>query len=424
MQLERLAWRCSAAVALTLLAACAPGDEDAAGAEETAIVRPVKVATVSAGETQIVRTYSATVLPAQEVALSFRVSGRIIELPIRSGKRVEEGEVIARLDPRDFEAEIARTESQLRQAEAQMRALRTGARSEDVASLQASVDAAQAEVDAAQAQVDRTTTLFERDVVAQAQVDRDVSTLRVAEARLEAARQELNKGTVGAREEEIAAQEAVIAGLQSNLQSLRDNLDDATLRAPFDGMIATRDVENFTNVRANEPIATLQALATPNLVFAVPAPDVPVFAAAEDLQLSVVLDGFPGRAFEAERSEFSTQADSATQTYQGRVAIENPDADPILSGMTGELTVSAETGGTPAPTVPLSAVVSGPDGSPFVWMLGEENALRPQPVALGDVAGRLVAVSEGLAVGDVVAVAGLSSLREGMVVEPITAVGG
>ncbi len=132
----------------------------------------------------------------------------------------------------------------------------------------------------------------------------------MAEAELEAKKQELIKGQSGARVEDVAAQEAAIKGLKSTLQSLNDTLSDATLRAPFDGIIATRNVENFSNIQAKEAIATLQAISTPNLVF-----DVPALARVGDnnIDLKVVLDSIPGREFIAERNEFSTQADAATQ---------------------------------------------------------------------------------------------------------------
>ena len=67
-----------------------------------------------------------------EVELSFRVSGQITDLPIRGATQLSEGDVVARLDPRDFETAIAQLESQRDQSMAQLAALRTGARAEEV----------------------------------------------------------------------------------------------------------------------------------------------------------------------------------------------------------------------------------------------------------------------------------------------------
>ena len=386
-------------------------------------IRPVKTVVVTTKTEKIERSYSAVVLPAREVELSFRVSGQITKLPVRGGQNVKQGDVIAELDKRDFEAEITRVQSQLEQAEAQMTALKSGARVEDVAALEASVDAVAAEVEAARDQLERSEQLFKRQVVSKAKVDQDKTALRVTEANLEAKRQELAKNTAGARAEDLAAQEAVIKGLRSNLQSLEDNLADATLRAPFDGIIATRAVDNFANVQAKSPIVRLQALTTPNLTFDIPAADVPPFAKAEKLDLSVVLDSLPGTTFEAQRSEFSTQADQATQTYRGRVSIQNPKNEPILPGMTGVLTVAVSESSRTSLSVPIVAVAAEPDGASFVWIVDDGNKVAKRAVETGMVSGGLVLVKEGLKDGDRVVSAGLSALQVGMVVKPISAVG-
>jgi len=404
------------------VSACTPSDE-AVEQTDSPTVRPVKTIVATPRIEKIERSYSAVVLPAREVELSFRVSGRITDLPVRSGQNVQKGDVIAELDKRDFQAEVTRLQSQLEQAEAQLAALKSGARAEDVAALEASVAAAEAQVESARDQLSRSEQLFKRRVVSKAKVDQDKTALRVAEAELEAKKQELAKGTAGARAEDIAAQEAAIKGLRSNLQSLEDNLADATLRAPFDGIIATRNVDNFVNVQAKEPIVRLQALTTPNLTFDVPAADVPPFAKAEKLDLSVVLDSLPGTTFEAQRSEFTTQADAATQTYRGRVSIENPENEPILPGMTGVLTVAVSEASTSSLSVPISAVAAEPDGAPFVWVVFGDGKVGKRPVKTGSASGGSVLISEGLDDGDVVVSAGLSALQENMVVKPISAVG-
>ena len=269
----------SAGLAVGLLAGCEPsGGPEAKSAGPGP--RPVRTLVVHATPREVRRVYPAVVLAGQEVELSFRVAGQIVELPIRGALRVEKGDLVAQLDTRDFEAEVARLESQLAQAAAQREVLTSGARAEDVAALEAEVAAARAEVDGAAAEVERTRALVERKVIARAKLDGDLTKLRVAEAALEARRQNLIKGRVGARSEEVAAQEAVIDGLELAISTARANVADAGLRAPFGGIIARRLVENFANVQAKEPIAVLQKLEPLSLSFDVPGPDVSELAAA------------------------------------------------------------------------------------------------------------------------------------------------
>lgn len=405
-----------------LLAGCDPSGEPAVRSRDA---RPVKTLVVEASPMQVRRDYPAVVLPGQEVELSFRVSGQIMDLPIRGASRVGKGDLVAQLDPRDFETELARLQSQLAQAQAQLVVLTSGARAEDVAVLEAEVAAARAEADGAAAEVERSRALFERRVVARAKLDGDLTKLRIAEAALEAKRQQLVKGRAGAREEEVAAQQAALDGLELAVATARASLTDTGLRAPFGGIIAKRLVESFANVQANEPIAVLQKLDTLTLSFDVPGPDVAELAGRETLSSVAVLDSLPGQEFAARLVEFSTQADPATQTYRGRVAISVPGDVVILPGMVGSVIVTDTIEGRAEIAVPLTALGSEADGTPFVWVVaGADHRVSRRIIETGEASGVVVAVVEGLNEGDVVVTAGVSALVDGMQVRPVTAIGG
>ncbi len=388
-------------------------------------VRPAKVVTVKATPSNVQRTYPAIVLPSREVQLTFRVSGRVMELPARASMDVAEGDVIAKLDPADFETQLAQLQSQRDQAEAELTALRSGARAEEIVALEAAVEAAQAQVDQAMDQVLRTRELASRGVVATARLDDDEATLRVAQADLRAQTEQLVIGQSGARAEDIAAAEAAIRGLDAQIQSARNNLDYATLRAPFDGIIARRDIDNFTNVQAGQSVALLQALSTVHLSFDVPGPDVTALVAngAEAIENKVIFDALPGQTFDAEVVEFSVQADSATQTYRGRVSVAIPEGALILPGMVGRVTSTAP-GQAPEIIVPLTAIASGVDGSPFVWVVDAANTVSRRGVRLGDLSAQSVVVVEGVSEGDVIVSAGVSQIIEGMEIRPVTRIGG
>ncbi|GFE66748.1 efflux RND transporter periplasmic adaptor subunit [Litoreibacter roseus] len=387
--------------------------------------RPAKVVIVEAAEDTLRRQYSAIVEPSQQAVLSFRVSGRVIELPVRASDFVTDGDVIARLDPRDFEAQITQLTSQLDQANAELSALRTGARDEEIAAFQADVDAAQAQADQAREAAQRSEGLAERGVVAEARVEQDRAAQRVAEAQLQAALQQLSIGRSGGRAEDIEAAEAAIRGLETQIKTARDNLEDATLRAPFDGIIARREVENFTNIQAGQDVVLLQRLSVVNLVFDVPGPDVLSFAGTGNVDTHVSFTALPDELLHAELVEFSTQADSATQTYRGRVAVTLPEGANILPGMVGNVIATATNDQVMVTKIPLSAVDADADGAPFVWVVDTASgAVAKTPVTLGDVQGSDVQVSAGVEAGDTVVSAGVTRLQDGMVIRPINEVEG
>ena len=399
--------------AALLLGACGEGKVE----QDTQVVRPVRTAVVIAEPTTIRRTYPAVVLPAQQTELAFQVSGRIVELPIRAAAQVDKGEVIAQLDRREFEAAVARLESQREQAASQLAAMTSGARSEDIASLQAKVTAARAQFEAQQAQVARLRQLVERGSVARADLDKAQAQLKSDAANLDVAQQELKKGQAGARREEIAAQEAVIRDLETQLSEAQTDLEETTLRAPFNGVIASRRVDNFANVQANEVVAVLQKLETLDLQYDVPGIDVAIFGQQENVVTKARLDVAPGHEFDAQLVEFGTQADAATQTFRARASIRYPEDVTVLPGMTGSIVVSVEQQTPERLTIPESALAAAADGSSYVWVLNEQqNSVTRRRVTPQSLSGGDISVSGDLKEGDIVVTAGVSFLREGMIV--------
>lgn len=392
--------------------------------DEASPARPAKVFTVAETSAVLELTYPAIVLPSQEVQLSFRVSGRVIDLPVRGAMQIQEGDIVAQLDPRDFEIRIAQLESQRDQGAAQLRALRAGGRPEEIGVLEAAVQAAEVQVDQARDQVERTEQLTERGVASTAQLDQDRAALRLAEADLDVQREQLAIGRSGGREEDIDAAEAALRGIEAQLDEATSALDDATLRAPFTGIIARRDIENFTNIQAGQSVALLQRLAIVDLVFDVPGPDVTAIAAAgfESVTNTVIFDALPDQSFEGEVVEFSTQADAATQTYRGRVAVMIPEDVVILPGMVGQVINTAPIDADLL-MVPLTGVGATADGLPVVWIVSDDQTVSRRSVTLGAASGDSVAIIEGVNAGDTIVSAGVGQLAEGMTIRPVSRIG-
>ncbi len=397
-----------------------------AAQETTETIRPAKVFTVVKASSDFERIYPAIVYPSREVELSFRVSGRIIELPIRASNSVVQEGVVAQLDTRDFEVEVARLDSQLEEAEANLAVLRSGARPEEITALEASVQAAQAQRDQAREEYIRSAQLLERGVIPTAQYQQREAAFRLAEAELVSQQERLTIGRVGGRPEEIIAAEAAIRGLKTQIQSAKNNLSDATLRAPFDGTIAKRNVDNFRNVQAGEAIALIQDLSTVDVSYDLPGADIIAMSSIgfDNVASLVTFDSLPGVEMNADLVEFSTQADAATQTYRGRLSVTPPEDLVVLPGMVARVIIRADGPSDTQVVAPFSALAASPDGSAYVWLLdGSSNTVKRRPVELGEILDDFVFVKSGLEEGHRVVTAGLSELQDGMVVRPITKVG-
>ena len=127
--------------------------------------------------------------------------------------------------------------------------------------------------------------------------------------------------------------------------------------------------------------------------------------------------------FDAEVVEFSVQADSATQTFRGRVSVAQPENSVILPGMVANV-ISSTAAPAPELRVHLSAVVSGPDGAASVWIVAGDNSVSARPVSLGGISADMIAITDGLAEGDTIVSAGVNQIIEDMTIRPIDRLGG
>jgi RND family efflux transporter MFP subunit len=377
---------------------------------------------VSAGGEPRVRVFPGKVEASKKAELAFQVPGLLVELPVKEGDRVAEGKVIARLRQDEFKARLQTLQGQLDQARAGLRALQAGERPEQQRRLEAQVRAAEAELANARTEFNRYARLLQQRAVARVDYDRAETRFRKAREEHEAAVQALEKGTV-AREEDIEAKEAEVRGLEGRVVEANLQLEDSTLRAPYDGVIARRFVEAKQNVSAKEPVVEFKDIDEIDV-----AVDVPESVMAADLltadfvQMVAEVTGAPGLRFPVRIKEVAKTADPTTQTFRIRVAMKAPpEGVNVLPGMTATVTLTyhrASVLGSPI-LVPISAVFKDAGGNQVVWVVGPEDTVASRPVKLGEATGGRVEVVDGLQPGDRIATAGATHLRDGMAVRDL-----
>jgi HlyD family secretion protein len=191
---------------------------------------------------------------ATEVQVAPEVGGRIVELPVVEGQKVEAGTILARLDTADIQLALQRARAERQGADAQLRLLLAGARAEDIrqadaqrAAADADLAAARRDLSAADRDLERFEALMASNAGVQKQRDdaaarRDVGKERVkaAEERLRAASETVARLRAGARREEIDAARARVAVADAQIATLEKNLADTTLVAPVGGTITQK----------------------------------------------------------------------------------------------------------------------------------------------------------------------------------------
>jgi membrane fusion protein, multidrug efflux system len=401
---------------LVLTSACSP--KAPAPAE---VVRPVKTMVVSAGSETNVRTFPGRVEASNKVELAFQVPGLLVNLPVREGQKVTTNEVIAQLRQDEFQARLRALQGQLDRARADLQALRAGVRPEERLRLEAQVRAAEAKLVNARTEFDRSTQLLRNRTISRSEFDRSETGYTVAQQNYQAAVQTLEQGTI-AREEDLLAKEAEVNGLEGQVVEANLQLEDSTLRAPYDGVIAQRFVEQGQNIRANDRVVVFQDVDEIDI-----AVDVPEAVMAADLrsadivQMLASFNAAPGLLFPVHIKEVAQRADPVTQTFTIRVGMKAPTGVNLLPGMTGTVTLTYRRasilGGQIL--VPIAAIIKESTGAEVAWAIGPEGNVERRPVKTGSATGSSIVVLEGLQPGERIAVAGVPFLREGMKVRDL-----
>jgi RND family efflux transporter MFP subunit len=205
---------------------------------------------------------------------------------------------------------------------------------------------------------------------------------------------------------------------RSRYAAAAKDMEHTRLTAPFAGRVSRRYVEAFTSVQAKEPVVSLQDPGELEVVIHVPERVVSrqprrVAGVAE-------LEGMPGRRLPVTLASYAGEPDPQTQTYEVVLRLERPEGVTVLPGMAA--TVYPEAAGTGPETlrIPVAAVVARGDEDTSVWVVDPQTArVAPRPVALGDIEGDRVAVTDGLEAGERVVTAGIHHLHEGMRVRPL-----
>ena len=170
------------------------------------------------------------VRPVTQAQLSLRLGGRVAEVNIRLGDKVDAGQVLLTLDPAPFERDIQTAELDLKARQQRLDQARAGAAPSDVEAAQAAVREATVARAVAQAGYD------ERAKKPDAATSAEAATLESAKAAFQRARAQLERALMGASPEELAVLTTQVAQGQLALDTARKRLEDTRLTAPFAGV--------------------------------------------------------------------------------------------------------------------------------------------------------------------------------------------
>jgi RND family efflux transporter MFP subunit len=336
---------------LPLLAALAGCKPEAAQAPPRPIRAIVAIPKAVADDRQAV----GEVKPRYESDLSFRVAGKLLARLVDVGAAVKQGDRIATLDTQDYQ-------NRLRSAEAD-------------------VSSAEAALVEAQGSEDRLARLLKNGFTPKANYDTALRNLRAAEARLAAAK--------------------------ANVDLTRDQLDYTELKAEFDGVITAVGAEAGQNVTPGQLVVRLARPGDKDAVFSIA--ETAIGDRAENGTVLVWPLSNPDLLVEGLVREVSPVADPTTRTYTVKVTLKDPPPQ-VRFGMSigGRWKGSA----VPVMALPLSALFEK-NGAPAVWIVDQTSGdVTLKPVTVARYEADTVIIADGIATGNVIVTAGINMLRE------------
>jgi HlyD family secretion protein len=269
----------------------------------------------------------------RQVELAFNNNERIAAVLVQEGDRVKRGQLLARVDAKRLEPQVAEAEATAAAQHQVVERLHNGSRPQEIAEARANVESARANAVNARGQYERHKRLAADSVVSQQDLENAKAALDVAEAKLAASQKILDLAVAGPRKEDIGQAEAELRADEAKAAFLRQELADAQLMAPVDAVVRTRLMEPGEMASPQKPVFSL-AVIDPKWVRAyVAEPDVGKLRTG--LAASVALDSFPRRRFSgwvgfiSPVAEFTPKTVETTElrtslVYEVRIFVKDP----------------------------------------------------------------------------------------------------
>jgi HlyD family secretion protein len=302
-------------------------------------------------------------IEAHESLVSFKIPGRIAELPVEEGQQVEQGAVLARLDDADYRQKVRIDESSVQVRQSSLDLTLAGTRVQELRAIQQNMFDAQADLEQKKLDDARMKSLFAKDEVTAQERDLAATALKRSEAVYRAAQQRYNEAVEGSRKEDVALARANLVQANATLGLSRVNLDYTVLHAPSAGVITVREAELGEVAAPGTPVVTLADLDHIWLRAYVAETDLGRIRWGQET--TVTTDTYPGKRYRGRISFISSEAEftpksvqttkeRVTLVYRIKIDIDNASHE-LKPGMPADAHVSLATPAEGAQTVAAPA---------------------------------------------------------------------
>ena len=313
-------------------------------------------------------TYPGVVKSLKHAELFFRVSGPVKENSLKVGQLVKEGEVLMRIDQRDYQREIDKLRQDLK------------------------INKDQSDLNKKQFQ--RTEALYKQQAISKSEYDAALSKANVSDAQLKS--------------------------LEESIKKAQDKLADTSLKAPFSGVITDLRIKQFEIAQANVPVMSIDDLREVEVHISVPSGNMPVmgFKDTQRVKEEVFDITFPGRGdrvLKGTVNGFKAIAEGNSETYDVALKVKTPEDFVLLPGMSAEVinVPNRKINKSDAVSIPFASVFKRGEKS-LVWVFNQATkGISAREVTLGEpVSDNNLQVLSGLESGEFIIGAGVDWLSE------------
>ncbi|HEY8119167.1 MAG TPA: MdtA/MuxA family multidrug efflux RND transporter periplasmic adaptor subunit [Methylophilaceae bacterium] len=325
---------------------------------------PVSVATAVKRDINVYQDALGTVTSRNSVTVKARVDGQLLNLYFREGQMVKAGDLLAQIDPRPFEVQLAQVSAQL---------------AKDKALLENT-----------QIDLERYKTLLAQDSISKQQADTQESLVR--------------------------QYHAALAVDQAQVDNAKLQLSYARIMAPISGRVGLRQVDPGNMIHSSDTngIVTITQLQPITVLFNIPEDDLPAVTQHTKTGTPLQVEAFDrGQKLKLASGNLLTsdnQIDTTTGTIKLRAEFKNDDATLFPNQFVNiKMLVDVQ---KEAVVVPVAAIQRGRNGD-YAYVIVNNESVRLQPVKVGNADGESVSILSGLNIGDMVVTDGADKLRDG-----------
>lgn len=349
--------------------------------------------------------------PYAELELGAKVRGRIQEILVREGDWVKAGQVVARLDDEELQAQLRQAQATREAARARLDGIEYGARPEERAMARANLDQARDVLENARVTWERYRDLSREGAISKSQLDEVETRYQVAQSQYRSAQENLRMVEAGPREEARRAARAELAKAEADLQYINTFLANTAVRSPVDGLVTKRLLEPGAVVPLEVPRTILTIADMRRVRVRAEVDETDVRKVRAGLRALITADAYPGKEFTGKVVEMGAvvgkktlRGDNPAEMLDARVLDVKIDLDPgqrlqLGLGVDVKIVVARRRGVT---IVPLKAVRG--TGGEKVVLVKRAGGYEERRIATGAEDDDNVEVVRGLEPGEIIAV--------------------